>query len=102
MTGPTRRPEESVITPLHQTASIHIETIRCALSETRAVQWSVVFDDGSAHNVAREQSAQAGAMPNSDLAVGRNALASQLSIAKEAMLKQFDLFLPFSLRWSPI
>lgn len=86
MTVPTRRPKDSVIIPLYQADSIHIEMIRCALNETRAAQWNEVIGDGSVHNVARKQSAQAGAMPRSDLAMGRNALTSHLSIAKEARL----------------
>lgn len=62
MTVPTRRPKDSVIIPLYQADSIHIEMIRCALNETRAAQWNEVIDDGSAHNVVWEQSALAGAM----------------------------------------
>lgn len=83
MTGPTRRTKDSVIIPLYQAASIHIETIRCALSETCTTQGTVVIDDGSAHNVAWEQSVQAGAMLGSDLAIGRNAPASYLSVLKK-------------------
>lgn len=63
MTVPTRRPKDSVIIPLYQVDSIHIEMIRCALNETRAAQWNEVIDDGSAHNAVWEQSTQTDAMP---------------------------------------